>query len=462
MNWRERLASLSPARFFKSREVRADQTLTPINIALSAGVNLTGFTVTEKSVLSLTAAFACINVISTDLSSLPLILYRRRKSGGRDEITDHDAGYRLRWSPDDSDAQSSVKLRQDWMGHTLGWGNGFIQVKRSGDGTISSFNLLDPSKTQAARRSTDGGVYYVVGNSATLAADEVLHLAGLGFDGLSGYSPPKLVKQAFALGLAMETFGSGFFGNGSKAGGWLKVARKMSPEAIRNLRESFEYVHRGTYNAHRIGILEEGMDFVNSQISPEDAQFLASRQFQVIEVCRIYRVPPNKVGDYSQAHLANVEASNLDYITTTLRPWAVSTENTCSLKLLTPKERRKGLYFEHQLAALLRGDMKARVEYYTRMRDAGSLCPDEIRDFEGLNPIEGGIGQIYLVPANLVPLKKMDVDEEEDDEVEPGAGADEVPDESGDGEDGDENGDPAAVGAVAVPSSNGNGNGKPK
>jgi HK97 family phage portal protein len=460
VSWRDRLASLSPGRLFKSWEARATQTQTAIELAISAGVNLTGITVTEKSVLSLTAAFACINVIATDLASLPLILYRRRKSGGRDEITDHDAGYRLRWSPDDSDSMSSVKLRQDWMGHTLGWGNGYIQVKRSGDGTISSFNLLDPSKTQAQRRQSDGGIYYVVGNSQTLQSEEVLHLAGLGFDGLSGYSPPKLVKQAFALGLAMETFGSGFFGNGSKAGGWLKVARKMSPEAIRNLRESFEYVHRGTYNAHRIGILEEGMDFVNSQISPEDAQFLASRQFQVIEVCRIYRVPPNKVGDYSQAHLANVEASNLDYITTTLRPWAVSTENTCSLKLLTPKERRKGFFFEHQLAALLRGDMKARVEYYTRMRDAGSMCPDEIRDLEGLNPIEGGIGQVYLVPANLVPLAKMDVDADAAEEVDPDEVEEPVEDEPAEeDETGDENGDAVPVGAAA-PSSNGNG--KPK
>jgi HK97 family phage portal protein len=398
-------------------------------------------------------------VISTDLSSLPLRLYKRRKSGGRDVIDDHDAAYRLQWSPDEEDDTSSVKLRQDWMGHTLGWGNGFVKVTRSGDGTIRSFSLLDPSTTKAQRRQKDGRLYYGLGDGSVLPPEEVLHLAGLGFDGVSGYSPPKMVKQAFALGLAMETFGASFFGNGSRSGGWIRTPRRLSPEAKHNLRESFEYVHRGVYNANRIGVLEEGMDFVKSSVDPEDAQFLLSRQFQTIEICRIYRVPPNKVGDYSQAHLANLEASNLDYIISTIRPWAVATEQVCSLKLLSQSERRRGYYFEHGLNALLRGDMKARVEYYSRMRDSGSLCPDEIRDQEGLNPLEDGIGQVYIVPANFVPLATLaKAAEETDEEPAPAAAGDEEQ-PNGDGEtlqpaggngqaNGQANGKPAKNGAT--------------
>jgi HK97 family phage portal protein len=259
----------------------------------------------------------------------------------------------------------------------------------------------------------------------------------------------------------METFGASFYGNGSIAGGFLKFPGEAPPEAKQNLRNSFEAIHRGPQNAYRMGILEQGWDYVKASVDPEDAQFLAGRQFQAIEICRIYRVPPNKVGDYSQAHLANVEASNLDYIVTTLRPWAVACEQVCSLKLLSQSERRRGYYFEHNLTALLRGDSRARVEYYTRMRDAGALCPDEIRDAEGLNPLEDGIGRVYLVPANLVPLRKMDVAEDVAEELDPdaaGAGAGGMP----------ANGDGAAMpiaGGGKMPvmvqgGGNGNGNGK--
>src|SRR6516225_9678603 len=340
MSWRERIASLSLGRLFKGET----RTALPIEMAMSLGVNTTGVTVTEKSVLTLAVAFACINVISTDLSSLPLTLYRKRKSGGRDIIDDHDAAYKLRWSPDENDDTSSVKLRQDWTAHTLGWGNGYLNVDRSGDGTIKELSLLDPQYTQAMRRKTDQRLFYRLKDGTTRTPDNILHLAGLGLDGVTGYSPPKLCKQAYALGLAMEIYGASFYGNGAIAGGWIKIPGKRKPEVLANLRRSVEGVHRGPYNAGRIGLLEEGMDFQSTSISPEDAQFLTGRQFQAIEICRIYRVPPHKVGDYSQAHLANVEISNLDYITTTLRPWAVATETTCSLKLLSQKERRKGLY----------------------------------------------------------------------------------------------------------------------
>src|SRR6516165_984364 len=154
MSWRERIASLSLGRLFKGET----RTALPIEMAMSLGVNTTGVTVTEKSVLTL--AVACINVISTDLSSLPLTLYRKRKSGGRDIIDDHDAAYKLRWSPDENDDTSSVKLRQDWTAHTLGWGNGYLNVDRSGDGTIKELSLLDPQYTQAMRRKTDQRLFY--------------------------------------------------------------------------------------------------------------------------------------------------------------------------------------------------------------------------------------------------------------------------------------------------------------
>jgi HK97 family phage portal protein len=369
-------------------------------------MNKTGVNVTERSALTLTAAYACINVISTDLASLPLKCYRKVKSGGRKETPDVPGAYLLQWSPDEDDT-SATQFRRDWIAHALGWGNGFVKITRDGRGDPVRLDLLDPSKWVGDRRP-DRRLYYC--NKDTLDtefASNVMHLAGVGFDGVTGYSPIKLAKQAVALGLAAETFGASFFGNGSTVSGWFTHPRTLKDGSAARLRQSIEAVHGGVSKAHRIGILEEGMSFVKTSVDPDDAQFLATRKFQAIEVCRLYRVPPHKIGDYSQSHLANVEASNLDYIISTLRPWAVALEMVASMRLLTPELRKAGYYFEHQLTALLRGDMKARAEYYQRMRDLGAITPDEIRDMESMNPWPDGIGKVPLVPAQLVPLKRM-------------------------------------------------------
>lgn len=380
----------------------------PSNISLNDLIfqarNSTGIPVNERSALTLTAAYACINVIATDLASLPIRLYRQRPGGGRDEVGDHPAAQLLKWSPDGE--ATSMGWRQAWMGHVLGWGNGYAEVTRDGSGFPREMTLCDPSTTEPKRWDKDGGLYYRLEDGRAVRPENMLHLAGFGFNGLSGYSPVKMARQAIGLAKAAETFGSTFFGNGSWAGGWLKVDRRLTDEALKNLVSSIEAVHRGSTNANRVGILPAGTEFTKSSVDPEDAQFLATRQFQVVEVCRIYRVPPHKVGDYSQAHLANVESSNLDYLVTTLRPWAVAMESVLTWKLLTEDERNQGYFFEHYLTALLRGDMKSRAEYLTKMRDLGAMNVDEIREAEGLNPIGGAEGALFLVPVNLVSLEK--------------------------------------------------------
>lgn len=366
-----------------------------------AGSNVSGVLVTEKSALTLCAAFACVNVIATDCSALPLRVYRRRKDGGRDEATDHPASPLLKWTPDGE--TTTMRARQAWHGHALGWGNGYQEIVRDGAGRPVALHRLEPGSTLPKRRVRDKGLFYALENGKTLRPENVLHLAMFGFDGLCGYSPVKLARQAIGLGLAQETQGAALYGNGSTPRGYLTVDTSLSKEAAGRLREQFEAVHRGPENAHRLMVLEEGLKWQASGFSPEDAQFLASRQFQVIEVCRMYRVPPQKVMDYSQAHLANVEASNLDYLMTTVMPWCEAIEQEMCMKLLTSAEREEGYYIEHTLAALLRGDMKARAEFYTRLRDLGVLTPNLICALENMNPA-GPEGDIRLVPMNMVSL----------------------------------------------------------
>lgn len=369
---------------------------------LGSAANVSGISVTERSALTLTAAFAAINVIATDTACLPIRLYKARKSGGRDQVNDRAVIDCLKWSPDG--ITTAMRSRQAWMGHTLGWGNGFQEIIRDGGGEPIQFKGIDPATCEARRRQSDGQVYYQIGGRTQLA-ENVLHLAGLGFDGLCGYSPVRMARQAIGLGLAAETFGASLFGNGSTPRGFLKSPKRLSADAARRMREGIERVHAGVANANRLAVLEEGTEWVQTSMSPEDSQFLATRQFQVVEIARIYRLPPHKIGDYSQSHLANIEAANLDYLTTTLMPWCEAMEQELNLKCLTTDERRAGFYFEHSLTALLRGDMKARAEFYTRLRDLGVLTPNMICEFENMNPI-GPDGDIRLVPLNMTTLAR--------------------------------------------------------
>lgn len=374
----------------------------PNVVTRPSGLNVTGVSVTERSALSVTAAFACINVISTDTAYPPCRVMFKSSDGSRTERTDHPADPLLRYSPDGE--ATTMGARQAWMAHALGWGNGYQEIETDLFGRPAALHRLDPATTDAKRRKSDKRLYYAVdGGASTLRPAKVLHLAGLGFDGLIGYSPIRLARQAFGLALATETFGASLFGNGAHPKGVLTHPSTMSDEAWDTFRERFDAVHQGVGNGNRLLLLEEGMSWLNTSINPDDAQFLATRMFQVLEICRLYRVPPHKVGDYSQSHLSNIEASNIDYLQTVLAPWCERIEQTLSMKLLTEDERQRGFYIEHALAAFLRGDSKSRGEFYKTLRDLGVITPNQIAAMEGMNPI-GPEGDIRLVPLNMTTL----------------------------------------------------------
>lgn len=369
--------------------------------SVTSGLNTSGVLVNERSALTLTAAYACINVISTDTAFLPRSVYQWKSDGSRVERRDHPAYPLLSWSPDGE--TTPIRQQQAWMGHCLGWGNGYQEIERDLFGRPAAFHTIDPQQVGPRRRRSDGRLFYSLESGRTLAPSEVLHLAGLGFDGLIGYSPVRLARQAIGLGLAAETFGASLFGNGAHPRGVLEVPGAMSDESYQRLRESFEEVHRGAYNAHRVAILEEGTKWNQTSINPEDAQFLATRKFQVEEVCRIYRVPLHLVANLDNAHLANIEATQLIYYTTVLGPWCFQKEQEFGLKLFTEDERRDGFHVDHDLTSILRGDMRARSEYYAKLWGMGVLSPNQISAFENLGPI-GPDGDVRMVPLNMAVL----------------------------------------------------------
>jgi HK97 family phage portal protein len=366
---------------------------------------LSGVLITPQTALTFTAVYAAINVIATDTASLPLRVFKRLEGGGCRPAPEHYADRLLFRSPNGE--TPSMRWRQAGMGHVLGWGNWYAEIEHDNAGRPIKLELLSPSQTKPERDKNKQLYYALKDLNKTLPPRKVIHVAGLGYNGLEGYSPIGLAREAVGLGKGAEEFGASFFGNGAIPKGLLKLKKKLSPDAIENLRRTFGNRHQGTRNGSTMGILEEDMDWVNTQISPEDAQFLATRQFQVVEIARIFRLPPHKIGDFSQAHLANVDAANLDYLTTSLMPWLEAIEQELNLKLLTEQDRLDGYYIEHTMAALLRGDMRARGEFYKTLRDLGAINPNEIRQKENMNPIapdEGG--DKFLVPLNMTTLDR--------------------------------------------------------
>lgn len=225
-------------------------------------------------------------------------------------------------------------------------------------------------------------------------------------------------RNAITLGLAAEEYGSRFFSQGTSTSGVIEHPGKLTPEAYQRLRESWNAKHSGLHGAHSTPILEEGAKFSDMGIKNEDAQFLQTRKFQVEEVARMYRVPLHKIGSLERATFNNIEEQSLEFVTDCIRPWCVRIEQEFNRKLLTAQERQQGYFFEFLIDGLLRGNMKARYESYAIGRSWGWLSPDDVRDMENLNKLEGGQGDIYLVPANMIDaetLTQPEDDQEQDD-----------------------------------------------
>jgi HK97 family phage portal protein len=386
--------------------LRAGSSLIPGNLAGFSFGNpvLSGVVVTPQTALTLTAFYAGVNVIATDVAKLPLGFYRQTTSEGKQPLADDPRHRIVRYKPNPE--TNAVRYWQMVMGHTLGWGNHYSEIVRDGSGTATALWPLNPGTTKPVR-DDKGALYYEDSNTKKRwRPEQILHIAGLSFDGIYGYSPATMGRQAIGLGMGAEQFGASLFGNGAIPNGMLETPKKLSEVAVKRLRQSFEHVHAGPQNANRVAILEEGLKFVQTQISPEAAQFLATRQFQILEICRLLNLPPHKLGDYSQSHLANVEESNLDYVTNCLGGWLDVVCAELEDKFLFDEERGQ-IFAEHDMARLLRGNMNARADYYVKLKTNGIVSADTVAAKEGL-PIPGPAngGDRYMVQSQNVPAEE--------------------------------------------------------
>jgi HK97 family phage portal protein len=374
-----------------------------------SGPSHSGVTVNENTALYSTAVFACVRILSETIASLPLPVYKRLREGGKERDPTHPLYNVLHDQANEE--MTSFTWRETMMGHVLTWGNAYSEIEWGNDGHVKGLWPLRPDKTWPERNpKTNRLEYFTIlpdGTTVKLPKERILHIKGLGFDGLVGYSPIRMAREAIGLSLATEEFGARFFGNGAHPGGIVEYPGKMSDEAYRRYKEEVRDAHEGLSNSHRLMVLEEGLKYHQVGIPPEDAQFLETRKFQKSEIASIYRVPPHMIADLDRSTNNNIEHQSLEFVIHSMRPWLVRWEQEMKMKLLiTPREKRR-FFMEFLVDALLRGDIKSRYEAYQISIQNGWNNRDEIREMENQNPMPDGQGKKYTVNAATVPLDQL-------------------------------------------------------
>ena len=361
-----------------------------------------GKAVSVQSAIQVSAVYACVRVIAETVASLPLHVYKNSDAGS-EKATDH-ALYRLLHDEPNKEMTSFV-LRETMLAHLLLWGNSYSQIIRTGRNQIESLYPLLPDHMEVDRDSKGKLIYtYTTGDGKMyrLAPEEVLHISGLGFDGVVGYSPIALEKNAIGLGIAAEEYGSKFYSNGARPSGILTHPNTVKDP--KRLRDSWNAAYGGSANSGKVAVLEEGMKFEKVSMPNNEAQFLETRKFQVSEICRIFRVPPHLVGDLEHATFSNIEHQSISFAVHTIRPWLVRIEQAINRSLFSEKEKGK-VYAQFNIDGLMRGAYKERMEGYAIARQNGWMSANDIRMLENLNPLtDAQGGNAYLVNGNMIPI----------------------------------------------------------
>jgi HK97 family phage portal protein len=363
------------------------------------GGSNTGVPVTPLSALQSAAVYGCVLCLAEDIGKLPIEIRRRVPGGGFEIDATHPLGELFarpnKWqTPMEfwSYMVTGVKLR----------GNAIAAIKRDWDGSPLELIPLNWDRVSVLL-SPKGWLYYLVshpmvGDGVTLHQDDVLHIRNICVDGgYLGMSAIAVAQDVVGLALATQQHGATLFRQGTQLAGFLKTAGVLSPEAAKRIAEDWKNIYGGVQNANKVAVLEQGMEFVKLGMTNEDAQFLESRKFSLQEVCRLFRVPPHKVQDLSNAHFNNLEQSEKAYVNDALQPTAARIEQACERSLLFEAER--GSYqIRFNFEELLRGDFKTRMEGYQIALLNGIFSRNEIRLKEGASPVPGG--DEFRVPLN--------------------------------------------------------------
>ena len=365
-----------------------------------------GKAVNEFTAMQTSAVYACVKVLAETVASLPLHVAAKDADGGKTHETEHALHALLHDAPNPE--MTSFTFRETLMAHLLLWGNAYAQIIRDYGGRPEAIYPLLPKNMRVERDESNRLVYHYNkddGGEVRLQSENVLHIPGLGFDGLVGYSPIAMARNAIGLSIAAEEFGAKFFVNGAVLSGVLEYPGTLTN--IEKIKESWNSQFKGSENAHKIGVLEDGLKFKPTGIPPEDAQFLETRRFQKNDIASIFRVPPHMIGDLEKSSFSNIEQMSLEFVKYTLNPWIVRWEQSLKRALIMPSEKSR-LYIAFNLDGLLRGDYESRIKGYSTGIQNGFYSVNDVRrleDMRALSDEEGG--NLHFVNGNMVKLKDV-------------------------------------------------------
>lgn len=380
-----------------------------INVLTGGSQTVSGERISPKTALGVSAYFGGIRAISEDIAKIPCPVYRRLTPRGKEKLPKHPVHRILNVAPNLE--MSPMTWRSTMLSHAMNWGGGFSLIERweDGRGTPRYCWPLSPENVTLWRLD-DGNIGYRLitptGNMQWYEPWEIYHLHGLGFDGLTGYSIAQFAKQSLGLATAQEKSGAALFGRGSRPGGIVKTPVKLGKEAGEQFRENWEEMYSGANRDWTTAILPPGYDYMPITQPNKDAQWIESRLFSVQEVARWLRMPPHLLGDLSKGTFGNIADERISYVENTLTTWMAYAEQEAMRKLLLPSEVDTHLV-EHMVNGLLRGNTEGRFSAYATGRQWGWLSVDDIRERENENPLPDGQGDVYLIPANMIPADQV-------------------------------------------------------
>lgn len=397
-------------RLFEQRDLQITPRL--MRSFLQNGATAAGVSITPTSSLQVSAVYACVRVLSESIAQLPLILRRQQADGNRLHALSHALYQLLRWQPNPEWTAFDFELFRI-MSLCLR-GNAYAEIVWGRNGQVKELWPIHPERVMIVREDDDQLWYHITGGYMTdperrrstvkLPFWKVHHIKLLSTDGVYGLSPITLHRQGIGLAAAAEQYGAAFLGNGAQPGGVLEHPGALSAAAYKRLLDSWEDRHSGPNQAGKAALLEEGMTYKPITISPQDAQYLETRQFQAIDIARIFRVPPHLINDLENATFSNIEHLGLEFVQFSLQPYFINVEQAIRRDLLIGRERNE-LFADYDVEALLRGDIQARYSSYSIGRQWGFLSANDIRQRENMPQIEGG--DIYMMPLNMVPVDQL-------------------------------------------------------
>lgn len=374
---------------------------------LTPGMMLNGVQLNNVTAMQYSAVWACIHVLAETFASCKCYLYQKLPDGSRRRAVENPLYDVLTYVA--APNMPAYYLRETMQYHVLSGGNAYAEKVLDSKGEVAQLNMLLPVNVLPAQDYNTGEIYYNVndrGKLYKLPAEKILHIPGLGYNGVIGYSPLAMARRAIILGMSSEELGNKFFENGALATGVLETDKPLKEDAWQRLKEQFRARYEGRNNAGSTMILEGGMKFNRISVNPEEAQFLETRKYQTEEIARFYRVPLHLIQNLEKSTYSNIEQQTIDFYQNTMLPWFVRWEQFMNMRCLTRRQRQDGYYCEFDMLSMLRGDNQSRANMLHLMRQDGIINADEWRERENMNPLPDGQGKTVFINGNMLPVEE--------------------------------------------------------